>query len=156
MALSLQALPRRQKVTHEEVTRLQPAQHLGDEADQYTDSLLSHFKSGGACNTYSSMIRRFTDTGSSVNIRITKIHKIMDNTHKYNSRSKQELSDLTFKKPVAIQLVDIDRYHRIVGRIYVNDLDVSAEMVRLGAAWVYLKYAEDQNLYKLEDGGKVS
>ena len=81
MALSLQALPRRQKVAHEEVTRLQPAQHLGDEADQYTDSLLSHFKSGGACNTYSSMIRRFTDTGSSVNIRITKIHKIMDKAH---------------------------------------------------------------------------
>ena len=48
-------------------------------------------------------------------------------------------------------MVDIDRYHRIVGRIYVNDLDVSAEMVRLGAAWVYLKYAEDQNLYKLGD-----
>jgi micrococcal nuclease len=24
-------------------------------------------------------------------------------------------------------------------------------MVRLGAAWVYSKYTEDQNLYKLED-----
>jgi len=48
-------------------------------------------------------------------------------------------------------LVDIDRYERIVGRIYVDDLDVSAEMVRPGAAWVYGKYAEDQHLYKLED-----
>ena len=113
MALNLQALPRRQKETHEEVARLHTAQHLGNEADQYTDSLLSHFKSGGVCDTYSSMIRRYTDTGSSVNIRVTQMHKIMDNTHKYNSRSKQELSDLTFKKPVAIQLVDIDRYERI-------------------------------------------
>jgi hypothetical protein len=84
MALSLQALPRRQKETHEEVTRLHTAQHLGNEADQYTDSLLSHFKSGGVCDTYSSMIRRFADTGSSVNIRVTKLLKIMDKAHKYN------------------------------------------------------------------------
>jgi micrococcal nuclease len=48
-------------------------------------------------------------------------------------------------------VVTIDRYGRTVGRIYVDDLDVSAEMVRLGAAWVYLKYAKDKNLYVLED-----
>ena len=52
----------------------------------------------------------------------------------FGNRAKPELSDLTFKTLVAIRLVDIDRYQRIVGRIYVNDLDVSAEMVRLGAA----------------------
>lgn len=74
----------------------------------------------------------------------------------YGKWAKQELSDLTFIKPVSIRLVDIDRYERIIGRIYVNDLDVSAEMVRLGTAWVYRKYAEDQNLYKLENEGKVS
>ena len=65
----------------------------------------------------------------------------------YGKRTKQELSDLTFKKPVAIQLVDIDRYQRIVGRIYVGDLDVSAETLRLGAAWDYRKYATDQNRF---------
>jgi len=36
---------------------------------------------------------------------------------------------MTFTKPIAIRLVDIDRYQRIVGRIYVEDLDVIAEMV---------------------------
>ena len=51
-------------------------------------------------------------------------------------------------------MIDIDRYQRIVGRIYVDDLAVSAEMVRQGAAWVYRKYAKDLNLYTLEDGGK--
>jgi len=73
----------------------------------------------------------------------------------YGNRAKQELSDLTFKKPVAIRLVDIDRYERIVGRIYVDDLDVSTEMVRLGAAWVYRKYATDQNLYDLENEART-
>jgi micrococcal nuclease len=65
----------------------------------------------------------------------------------YGNRAKRELSDLTFKTPVAIRLVDIDRYERIVGRIYADDLDVSAELVRLGAAWVYRKHAEGRNLY---------
>ena len=44
---------------------------------------------------------------------------------------------------------------RIVGRIYVDDLDVSAEMVRLGAAWVYGKYAKDATLYELEDEARA-
>lgn len=53
-------------------------------------------------------------------------------------------------------MVDINRYQRTVGRIYVDDLDVSAEMVSLGAACVYRKYARDQNLYKLEDDARSS
>lgn len=73
----------------------------------------------------------------------------------YGSRAKQELSALTFQKPVAVRVVDIDRYGRTVGRIYVEDLDGSAEMVRLGAAWVYRKYAKNKNLYSIEDEAKL-
>ena len=58
-------------------------------------------------------------------------------------------------KPVAIRLVDIDRYQRIVGRTYVDDLDFSAEMVRQPAARVYRKYAKYQNLYRLEDEARA-
>ena len=44
---------------------------------------------------------------------------------------------------------------RIVNRIFVDDPDVSAELVRQGAAWVYRKHAKDQNLYKLEDEARA-
>jgi micrococcal nuclease len=37
-----------------------------------------------------------------------------------------------------------------LGGVYTDDIDVNAEMVRLGAARVYRKYASDQNLYALE------
>ncbi len=50
-------------------------------------------------------------------------------------------------------MVDLDRYRRIVGRVYVGGLggeDVNAEMVRQGYAWVYRKYAKDPELYRLE------
>ncbi|WP_083398444.1 thermonuclease family protein [Nitrosomonas communis] len=49
-----------------------------------------------------------------------------------------------------IKAQDTDRYGRKVARVYKDDIDVNAEMVRLGAAWVYRKYARDQNLYALE------
>ena len=73
----------------------------------------------------------------------------------YGMRTKQAFSALTFQKLVCIKVIDIDRYQRIVGRIYVDDLDVSAEMVRRGAAWVYRKYAKDQKLYKPEDEARA-
>ena len=47
-----------------------------------------------------------------------------------------------------------DRYGRTVGRPYVGDLDVSAEMVRIGAAWVYRQYLRDDNLLILEAEAK--
>ena len=95
-----------------------------------------------------------TAINKTAKIRLAEIDT-PERSQPYGKRAKQELSDLTFKKPVAIRLVGIDRYERIVGRIYVDDLDVSAEMVRLGAAWVYRKYAKDATLYKLEDEARA-
>ena len=69
----------------------------------------------------------------------------------FGTWAKNQLSDMVFQKDIAIKLVDIDRYDRIVGRVYVGDLDVNAELVRVGAAWVYPKYATDPHLYELEE-----
>jgi endonuclease YncB( thermonuclease family) len=46
------------------------------------------------------------------------------------------LSKLAFGKRARVVVVDRDRYGRSVGRVYVGDMDVNAEMVRRGAAWV--------------------
>ena len=52
----------------------------------------------------------------------------------YGSRAKQALSHLVYGKTVLVKIQDIDRYGRTVGRVYVGDIDVNAEMVRIGAA----------------------
>lgn len=65
--------------------------------------------------------------------------------------AKEQLSALVFQKDVAVLVMDVDRYERIVGRVYVDNLDVNAELVRLGAAWVYDQYAMDASLYTLQD-----
>ena len=51
---------------------------------------------------------------------------------------------------------DTDRYGRTVSRVYVGDMDVNAELVRQGAAWVYRQYAKDQSLYTLENEAKAA
>jgi endonuclease YncB( thermonuclease family) len=50
--------------------------------------------------------------------------------------------------------VTIDRYGRIVGRVYVGDIDVNRELVAQGFAWVYRRYSNDAELQELESGAK--
>lgn len=68
----------------------------------------------------------------------------------YGNRSNQALSDLIFGTDVTVRVQTTDRFGRTVGRPYVGDLDVSAEMVRVGAAWGYRQYLRDDNLLTLE------
>lgn len=70
--------------------------------------------------------------------------------------AKEQLSALVFEKDVAVLVVDVDRYDRIVGRVYSDGLDVNAELVRLGAAWVYDKYATDAGLYVLQEEARAA
>jgi endonuclease YncB( thermonuclease family) len=69
----------------------------------------------------------------------------------YGARSKRALSDLVFGEMVTVRSSGTDRYGRTIGRIYLGDLDVNAELVRSGAAWVYRKYARDRSLYAIEN-----
>ena len=50
----------------------------------------------------------------------------------YGNRAKQALSQLVFGKDVRVEVQDIDRYGRTVGRPYVGDVDVCAELVEKG------------------------
>lgn len=74
----------------------------------------------------------------------------------YGTRAKQALSDLAYGKEARVVVQDTDKYGRTVGRVYVGDVDVNAELVRQGAAWVYRQYAKDASLYRLEDEAKAA
>ena len=73
----------------------------------------------------------------------------------YGNKSKQVLSGLIFGKDVRVVVQTTDRYGRTVGRPYVGDLDVCAEMVRIGAAWAYREYLIDRSLLTLEADAKA-
>ena len=74
----------------------------------------------------------------------------------YGNKAKQELSDLAFGKTATVEVQAIDRYKRTVGRVYIGDVDVNAELVKRGAAWVYRKYVKDYSLFDLEREAKLN
>ncbi|MEQ9563660.1 MAG: thermonuclease family protein [Woeseiaceae bacterium] len=73
----------------------------------------------------------------------------------YANRSRQKLAELLFQKEVSVQVQVVDRYKRPVGRPLVGDTDVTVEMIRAGAAWVYRTYSDDVALYELEREAKA-
>ncbi len=48
----------------------------------------------------------------------------------------------------------MDRYGRIVGRVFIDGIDVNRELVAQGYAWVYRKYSNDAELLSLEAEAK--
>ncbi|WP_043839199.1 thermonuclease family protein [Muricoccus aerilatus] len=74
----------------------------------------------------------------------------------YGSRAQQALSELVFGKEARVVVQDTDRYGRTVGRVYAGSVDVNAEMVRQGAAWVYRQYSRDASLLQLEAEAKAA
>lgn len=74
----------------------------------------------------------------------------------FGSVSRQALSDMIFGKNVRVDVQTTDRYGREVGRIYLGDLDVNAEQVKTGMAWVYTQYAKDPALKPLEQAARQS
>jgi endonuclease YncB( thermonuclease family) len=58
----------------------------------------------------------------------------------FGLNSKAFLSEQINVKYVMVDVIDIDRYKRSVGRIFVDDLDINKAMVENGYAWVYAQY----------------
>ena len=68
----------------------------------------------------------------------------------FGQRAKQSLSELVYGHAVKAVTEGEDRYGRTLATLYVGDVDVNAEQVRRGMAWVYRQYAHDPSLYALE------
>jgi endonuclease YncB( thermonuclease family) len=50
------------------------------------------------------------------------------------------LSDLVFGKDVELQAHSIDRYGRLIARVFVDGEDADLELLRQGLCWAYEKY----------------
>lgn len=61
----------------------------------------------------------------------------------HGQAAKKALSSLVYGQSVGVEPIEQDRYDRLVARLWFGDLDVNAEMIRRGAAWVYRRYADD-------------
>lgn len=90
-----------------------------------------------------------TDARQQVRVRLAEIDT-PERGQPYGDRARQALSALAFGKAVRVEAEDCDRYGRLIGRVREGGVDVNAEMVRQGAAWVYRQYSRDPHLLRLE------
>lgn len=77
----------------------------------------------------------------------------------FGAKSKAILSELVFRKTVRVEIQNVDRYKRAVGKIYLNDNDVNVQMIEKGYAWWYRQYAKKAVAYQVAEekarNGKV-
>jgi endonuclease YncB( thermonuclease family) len=76
----------------------------------------------------------------------------------FGMKAKQMLSDLCFNETVIADIQTTDRYGRGVARVYKGDkdpVDINAEMVKQGGAWVYRQYSHDPAYLKFEEQARA-
>lgn len=62
------------------------------------------------------------------------------------------LCDLIYDKYVLAELINKDRYGRIIGKICLNnEIDLSYYLVEQGFAWHYQRYSDDESLNDAEE-----
>ena len=64
----------------------------------------------------------------------------------YGLTSRKHLASIVAGKQVTVEYQKRDRYGRIVGKVWVNGVDVCLEQVKAGFAWHYKKYQHEQSL----------
>jgi endonuclease YncB( thermonuclease family) len=90
-----------------------------------------------------------TDSKERVKVRLTEIDA-PESGQPWGQRAKEALSALVFSQRVHVIYNGRDQYGRTLGRVYVADKDVNAEMVREGSAWAYRQYLTDRSFLSIE------
>lgn len=84
-----------------------------------------------------------------IKVRLAEIDS-PERAQPYGNRAKHVLAELVRSRVVEVTVIDIDPYGRIVGQVRANGIDINAEMVRRGAAWVYRRHLKRPELLRDE------
>ena len=72
----------------------------------------------------------------------------------FGTKARENLAAKVFKQPVRVEVIDVDRYKREVGRIYLADRFINMEMVTDGFAWRYVQYDKPGEFTTAENGAR--
>lgn len=84
--------------------------------------------------------------GSEDEVRV-RLHGIdaPEKNQEFSQQSRKKLEKLTRGKRVRVEVQEVDRYGRYVGKVYVGRVYVNLEMVKAGLAWHYDFHADDES-----------
>jgi micrococcal nuclease len=94
-------------------------------------------------------IKILTPAKRQIKVRLAEIDT-PEKRQPYGKKAKQVLSDKIYRKQVTVMKVAIGGYKRLVGKVYLGDRYINAEMVADGAAWVFRRYSKNPALLELE------
>lgn len=72
----------------------------------------------------------------------------------FGQKAKQYLSSRLFRKAVVIRYKEIDRYGRIVGKVYLDNEEINVDMLKNGYAWHYKNYDNSEEYSQAEINAK--
>lgn len=74
----------------------------------------------------------------------------------FGAAAKKSLSQMIYRRDVAVATVTTDRYRREVGTVYLAGADINLEQIRRGMAWVYRRYSHDAGYLAAEQSARAS
>ncbi len=73
----------------------------------------------------------------------------------FGTKARENLAAMVFRQNVRVEVIDVDRYRREVGRIYLGDRFINMEMVRDGFAWRYVQYDRPEEFTTAENDART-
>ena len=96
-----------------------------------------------------------TETKEQIKVRLEGID-CPEFKQDFGYKAKQATSNLCFNKEVRIEKSGVDQYGRTLAFVYVGDICVNKELLKLGMAWHYKHYNKDPELARLEDYARAA
>jgi endonuclease YncB( thermonuclease family) len=94
--------------------------------------------------------------GKRIRVRILDIDAL-EQKQPYGHRSRQSLTAICGGEAATVDGTRHDRNGRMLARVLCNGTDAGAEQVRLGMAWVFVRYAPaDSPLYAIEQEARAA
>lgn len=95
------------------------------------------------------------DAYRQVKVRLAEIDA-PEKAQPFGNRSRQHLASLCFQQLGEIRIETTDRYGRAVARVSCRGKDASAEQLRVGMAWWFVRYGKDRELQDLESQARAA
>ncbi len=68
----------------------------------------------------------------------------------WHDQAGAALREKILRQRVRVEIVDKDRYDRLVARVWLGERDINREMIAEGHAWAYRQFLRDESLLELE------
>lgn len=92
--------------------------------------------------------------GKSTRLRLAEVDA-PEKKQPFGRRAEQSLRALLGERPITVTWDKVDRYGRPIVQVYAEGVNVNAEQVGRGFAWVYRQYAKNPHLYVLENEARL-